>query len=119
MHRFVIRAAGAAAILAAGTPAFAHAFLKSSAPPVGGTVVMPPDEVSISFTEDVEPSFSKIAVQDSGGGDVTNGAVHAVDTATLAVPLKKLTPGTYKVTWHATSVDTHKTQGNFTFSVKQ
>jgi methionine-rich copper-binding protein CopC len=28
-----------------------------------------------------------------------------------------LSAGTYRVTWHAVSVDTHKTQGSFTFTV--
>jgi len=33
----------------------------------------------------------------------------------IAAPLP---PGLYKVTWHAVSVDTHRTQGDFSFSVK-
>ncbi len=115
MRRIVIAAAAA---WLAGGPAFAHAFLKSSAPPVGSALAAAPSEVSISFTEDVEPSFSKIAVRDSAGGDVTGGHVHAVAPDTLAVPLQKLTAGRYTVTWHAVSVDTHKTQGTFVFSIK-
>ena len=31
--------------------------------------------------------------------------------------LPKLTPGTYTVNWHVTSVDTHKTEGNYKFTV--
>jgi copper resistance protein C len=30
-----------------------------------------------------------------------------------------LSPGTYKVHWQALSVDTHKTQGSFSFHVGQ
>jgi copper resistance protein C len=33
------------------------------------------------------------------------------------VTLPKLPPGTYTVNWHVTSVDTHKTEGNYTFTV--
>ena len=33
------------------------------------------------------------------------------------VELPRLSPGTYTVIWHVTSVDTHKTEGNFKFTV--
>jgi methionine-rich copper-binding protein CopC len=35
----------------------------------------------------------------------------------LQIPLKPLPPGTYKVNWHVLSVDIHKTQGSYSFSV--
>jgi methionine-rich copper-binding protein CopC len=35
----------------------------------------------------------------------------------LRVPLKLLPPGTYKVMWRVLSVDTHRTQGDFTFRI--
>jgi hypothetical protein len=35
----------------------------------------------------------------------------------LIIQLPKLPPGTYTVIWHVTSVDTHKTEGNFKFTV--
>jgi methionine-rich copper-binding protein CopC len=35
------------------------------------------------------------------------------------VGLKALPPGTYQVHWRVLSVDTHKTEGNFSFSVGQ
>jgi methionine-rich copper-binding protein CopC len=37
----------------------------------------------------------------------------------LHVALKPLSPGTYKVIWRVLSVDTHRTQGDFTFRVGQ
>ncbi len=39
------------------------------------------------------------------------------NAAQLRVPLKALSPGTYKVIWRVLSVDTHRTQGDFTFRV--
>jgi len=39
------------------------------------------------------------------------------DPRQLSVPLKPMTPGTYTVEWHATSVDTHKTEGHFSFTL--
>ncbi len=35
----------------------------------------------------------------------------------LRVPLKSLSPGTYKVLWRVLSVDTHRSEGNFSFRV--
>ena len=32
------------------------------------------------------------------------------------IGLKELSPGAYKVNWRALSVDTHKTEGDFSFS---
>ena len=35
----------------------------------------------------------------------------------MSVALKALSAGTYHVHWHAVSVDTHTTQGDFSFTV--
>ena len=35
----------------------------------------------------------------------------------MRVGLKSLPPGTYRVLWHALSVDTHTTEGSFSFHV--
>jgi copper resistance protein C len=107
------------AMLLAASPAFAHAFLKSSSPPVGANVPVAPKAVTIDFTEGVEPTFSTIEVQDAQGKRVDAGHPHLVNgnQSRLAVDLPKLPPGQYTVTWHVTSVDTHKTEGNFHFTV--
>ncbi len=112
-------AAWAALCLALGLGhASAHAFLKTASPGVGSTVP-PPGEVSIGFTQDVEPAFSSIAVLDASGASVSAGAVHSGgDGARLAVALKPLAAGTYTVRWRATSVDTHKTEGSYSFTVR-
>ncbi len=105
-------------MLCAG-PASAHAFLKTANPAVGSTVQAAPNRITIEFTEGVEPRFSTIAVQDASGASVAAGDVKIQgDNTHLAVDLKPLQPGTYKVIWHATAVDTHKTEGNYSFTVK-
>jgi len=98
--------------------AWAHAFLDHSSPAVGATV-RAPQEISIWFTEAVEPAFSRIEVSDSAGTRVDEGGTHvdAADHALLHVAVKPLPAGTYKVTWRVVSVDTHHTQGDFTFTV--
>ena len=47
-----------------------------------------------------------------------DAAVEAQDATLMHVSLKPLRPGSYKVHWHAVSVDTHATDGTFTFTVK-
>jgi methionine-rich copper-binding protein CopC len=97
----------------------AHAFLKQASPQVGSTVPAP-KAVDITFTEGVEPAFSSIVVQNAQGERVDTGDLHAAsgDELRLEVGLKPLPPGTYTVIWHATSVDTHKTEGRFVFTVQ-
>lgn len=109
----------AAAVLAGGPGlAHAHALLRSAQPPVGGTVRTAPAQVEITFSEAVEPRFSVITVTDGAGKQVDRGNVHTDgDAHRLAVGLGMLGPGAYRVEWHATSVDTHKTEGSFSFTV--
>ena len=99
--------------------ALAHAHLDHASPVVGSTVAQAPKEVSLWFTEALEAKFSTIEVRDAQGRPVQAGpATLARDnTAQLRVPLKPLSPGTYKVIWRVLSVDTHRTQGDFTFRV--
>jgi copper resistance protein C len=115
--RFAILAAACGLMLPAGA-ASAHAFLHTATPAVGSTVRQAPREVVIDFTEAVEPMFSTIAVTDNAGVRVDTGRAHLDGgRRRLAVALKPLRPGTYKVTWHTTATDTHKTEGSFTFTV--
>jgi len=113
----IVPVAACLAVLA--SQANAHAFLKTATPPVGSTIAQSPSQVVIDFTEGVEPSFSTITVQDAQGKPVAMGAPHLVgDDTHLALDIKPLPPGTYTVVWHATSVDTHKTEGKFTFTIQ-
>jgi methionine-rich copper-binding protein CopC len=115
--RLAIMVAACGLMLPAGA-ASAHAFLRASAPAVGSRMRQAPQEVVIDFTEGVEPMFSTIVVTDRSGARVDTGRAHLEGgNARLAVALKPLPPGTYKVLWHATATDTHKTQGSFTFTV--
>jgi methionine-rich copper-binding protein CopC len=99
--------------------AMAHAHLQKADPAVGSTVKAPPGQVSIHFSEGVEPRFSSITVTGPGGAAVDKHDVHiaAGDQQELIVGVQPLPPGVYTVEWHATSIDTHKTEGKFTFTV--
>ena len=97
----------------------AHAFLQRAEPSVGSTIQTSPSEVQIRFTENIEPAFSSIQVFDASGKEVDKRDVHLdrSDHALLHVSLPQLGAGTYKVVWRVVSVDTHVTNGNFTFRV--
>jgi methionine-rich copper-binding protein CopC len=94
----------------------AHAFLDHASPLVGSTVPAAPHEVVLAFTQNLEPAFSTAQVTDSSGTRVDQGKAQ-VSGNTMTVGLKSLGPGSYKVRWHALSVDTHTTEGAFTFTV--
>jgi hypothetical protein len=97
----------------------AHAFLKRAEPAVGSTVQTSPNEVRIWFTENVEPAFSTVQVFDASGKEVDKRDVHLErsDRALLRISLPSLQAGIYKVVWRVVSVDTHVTNGSFTFRV--
>jgi copper resistance protein C len=94
----------------------AHAFLDHASPLVGSTVSAAPHEVALTFTQNLEPAFSSVEVLDGSGARVDQGKA-AVSGNTMHIGLKALSPGTYRVLWHALSVDTHTTEGSFTFHV--
>jgi methionine-rich copper-binding protein CopC len=94
----------------------AHAFLDHASPLVGSTVATAPHEVSLWFTQNIEAAFSAVEVSDAKGARVDQGKAQISGNA-MRVGLKPLAPGTYRVRWHVLSVDTHKTDGNFTFRV--
>ncbi len=98
--------------------AHAHAFLDHASPKVGSTVASAPRELLLWFTEKLEPAFSTVEVRNAQGAVVSSKAqVAPGDGTELRVPLKALPPGTYSVSWRVLSVDTHRTQGSFTFRV--
>ena len=97
----------------------AHAFLDRADPAVGSSVQTSPSEVRIRFTENIEPAVSSVQVFDASGKEVDKRDLHldGFDHALLHISLPPLGVGTYKVTWRVVSVDTHVTNGNFTFHV--
>lgn len=103
-------------LLIATGAAHAHAFLDHSEPRVGNKVASPPHEVTLWFTQKLEPAFSSVTVTDAAGGRVDSGKPR-VSGNQMSVALRPGGAGTYHVNWRVLSVDTHTTEGNFTFQV--
>jgi methionine-rich copper-binding protein CopC len=101
-------------------PACAHALLERAQPPVGSEISGAPRQIVLTFTEAVEPLFSTIELRDPGGSPVTTSKPVSPpgDNRRLAIDLPALAGGEYKVIWHATSVDTHKTEGSYRFTIR-
>jgi methionine-rich copper-binding protein CopC len=114
-------AVGAAMPLLAVGAAFAHAHLVRATPAVGTTVHEAPTEILLRFNEKLEPSFSTVVVRDPAGKQVdkADAQVDKSDRLQMRVSLPPLTPGVYKVEWRVMSADTHKVNGNFSFTVGQ
>jgi methionine-rich copper-binding protein CopC len=115
----IVLAASAALVLSGAVAAFAHAHLVRAATAAGGTVNAAPSEVTLRFSEKLEPKFSSVVVRDAAGKQVDKGesTVDKADRMVIRVLLPPLEPGVYKVEWRAVSADTHKIDGNFTFKV--
>ena len=99
--------------------AHAHAFLDHADPKVGSQVHGSPAMVKVWFTQKLVGMFCNLQVFDETGKEVDkhDKKLDASDPALLIVSIPALKPGKYKVVWRATSVDTHVTNGDFTFEV--
>ncbi len=102
----------------ASEPAWAHAMLEEAVPAVGSTVANAPREIRLKFSQGVEAALCRVTVTGSAGV-VSTGRPHAGgDKSVLIVAFSRsLKPGIYKVVWRAVSVDTHHTEGSFSFTV--
>lgn len=110
----------ALSLIAAAVRVEAHAFLIRAEPRVGSKVNKVPTEVRVWFSETVQAGVSSIHVFDVSGKQVDKKDTHSdrANRAVLCVSLiPALIPGTYKVIWRVTSMDTHLTDGNFHFQI--
>ncbi|HEX3918528.1 MAG TPA: copper resistance protein CopC [Caulobacteraceae bacterium] len=109
----------AAAAMALPLAAQAHAFLARASPAASSTVHASPPDLTLSFTQGVQTAFSTVVVKGSAGQRVDKNDLHNApgNAKRVLIGLLPLKPGAYTVTWHVTSVDTHKTEGVFTFTV--
>ncbi len=108
------------AALSFASPAFAHAHLDSASPAQDAVLTSPPEEILLIFTENLELALSAVTLRDAAGAVVEIPApTHDEgDPRSLLVAPPDLAPGVYRVEWSVTSVDTHGSQGEFSFTLK-
>ena len=100
--------------------AASHANLAQSDPAANSVLETPPSQVTIRFTEPLEPALSEIRVLDSRGErvDLGDSALRPNDPTVMSVSLGPLNNGAYTVAWtNVSTVDGHRVRGAFLFSV--
>jgi methionine-rich copper-binding protein CopC len=109
------------AALASGLPipALAHAFLDHAVPAVGSIVAAAPAAVQMFYTQPLEPAFSAATLEGADGTPIATppASIDPQNPMELVLKLPKLAPGHYKVRWHVLSVDTHRSEGAFSFDI--
>jgi copper resistance protein C len=86
--RILTFVAAALLVVMLGTAAEAHAFLDHAEPRVGSTVPTAPRELSLSFTQKLEPAFSSVEVSEANGARVDLGKP-SISTSVMRVRLKR------------------------------
>ncbi|MEV4097792.1 copper resistance CopC/CopD family protein [Streptosporangium saharense] len=101
------------------SPAYAHAFLLRSDPPYDAALPVSPAVITLEFSEPVRVEAAAVAVLDGAGqrvdlADARNGRTGS----SVVVGLRPRLPrGTYIVSWHVVSADTHPVGGSLQFGV--
>lgn len=125
MRKYLLSAA--IIMLGVATPALAHPKLLSSSPAARATVSgtkaitlrfserIMPKLTGLDVTMTSMPGMAKHAPMKISGFETAPGPDGKTLTARFAKPLSA---GTYKVDWHAVSVDTHRIAGSLTFTVR-
>lgn len=119
----------ALALVALSAPAaLAHPKLLSTTPQANDKVAAP-SAITLHFNEALQPEFTGATLtahvvlpgkpaQDMAVKGVA-AKVDAKDKKALVIkPRDRLSPGLYRVDWHAVGDDTHRTTGTFVFTVK-
>jgi copper transport protein len=105
--------------LVAPAAASAHATLTRTSPSASATLTQPPKQVSLTYSEPIEPRFAIVSVTDAAGKQVTAGPPNRAssDPTTLVTRLRPISTGWYLVYWRVVSADGHPVRGAFTFAV--
>lgn len=119
--RFTLRAVAMTGVLipALAVPAvvLGHVTLIASSPPAGANLDAPPDEVSLTFDDELDPDLSSFTVTDRNGHEVGNGTVDltVADRNVLRGDVAVADPGVYTVAYTVGGVDGHVLNGTFSF----
>lgn len=95
----------------------AHAHLETSAPAAGENLDEAPDEVVLTFDDELNPDGSSFTVTDADGTEVGSGEVDldVADRSEMRGDVAIDEPGLYTVTWTIVGSDGHEVTGEFSF----
>jgi hypothetical protein len=118
LRKLTIATSGLLLAVAATATARAHSFPASENPAAGQTLPTPPALVAITYDAPIEKLFASLEVVNSTGANLAAGPPQvSADGSTLSVPVAHLAPGDYTVKWRVVCVDTHHTEGSYSFTV--
>ena len=113
--------------LALPATAMAHAKVMASSPAANASIA-PTRTISVTFNEKVMPAFSGADVVMTGMPGMASHSPMKItglkpswsaDGRTMTLTAGRAFPkGTYKVSWRAAGADTHRQQGDFSFTVQ-
>jgi copper resistance protein C len=114
----ILAAALLAIVVSIPIVASAHSFPETESPSAGQKVSAAPTEVAIKFDAPIEKLFAKLEVTGADGQNVAAGAPQVSDDGIhMSVKIGALKPGDYTVKWAVVGIDTHHTEGSYTFTV--
>jgi copper transport protein len=93
----------------------AHTHLKDSQPADGSVVMVAPDNIVLRFSEAAR--ITALALHKVGEAERKLGPLPTAAAQEVTVPLSKLGPGKYVVTYRVVSGDGHIMSGEFHFTI--
>ena len=99
----------------AGTPAQAHARLRSATPADGSTLQAAPASLVLEFSEAAR--LTALWIQKAGGERQKLAPLPDKPAARISVALPQLSPGQYLVSWRVLASDGHVAPGQLHFSI--
>ena len=99
--------------------AMAHAVVKQSSPAHGARLSVAPAQVTILFSENIEPMFSTATLQNGIGATIPThrATIDPASPATLRLTMPALAPGLYAVKWSTVGADGHRRTGKIAFTL--
>jgi methionine-rich copper-binding protein CopC len=116
--RSILAGVSIAALLAAmPAVAAAHAELESSTPAAGENLDTAPTEVTLTFSEELDPDGSSFTVVDADGHEVGSGEVDltVADRNVMAGDLTITDPGLFTIEYTVVAADGHESGGTLSF----
>jgi methionine-rich copper-binding protein CopC len=118
MKRIAISCLSLAVIALSFGAAQAHPRLVAANPAAGARVAAP-GELRLKFSEPLIGRYSQLSLANAAGQPVALGSsTLSPDRKQLAASVRsRLAPGAYRVSWKAVSIDTHRVQAGYSFTV--
>jgi methionine-rich copper-binding protein CopC len=110
-----IRVVGALALSLAATVALGHAHLQKAVPADGGTVTAAPANVVLTFSEAAR--LTACWLQKGEGPKQKIEPLPTTPAQQVSVPMPRLQPGTYVLSWRVVGDDAHIVPGQIQFTI--